>query len=256
MGLAPTGLAIFPGAGWTTYRAAVTSTHRAAGAILTLVVSMLVALAGVGSAPAGAAPRKAEVRVGDIRVAEGASGLRFVVFTVTLANPTGAPVTVPYTTVNGTARAPLDYGATRGEVTFTGKQQTKKVYVAVNGDGVVEGDEIFRLKLGKPTGGAVVKDSTAAAIILNDDTPPPPTLTVVIGAGGGRATSTPAGITCDNVMQNLDCAETYPVGTTVTLDGQGYLPFVSGVTWSGGGCSADPCTVTLTEDLTLTVAFT
>jgi hypothetical protein len=70
------------------------------------------------------------------------------------------------------------------------------------------------------------------------------------GTGDGTVTSSPAGITCGG-----DCSEAYPNGTSVTLTA---TP-ASGSTfagWSGGGCNgAEPCTVTMTADTTVTATF-
>ncbi|WP_447962503.1 FG-GAP-like repeat-containing protein [Nitrospira sp. Ecomares 2.1] len=70
------------------------------------------------------------------------------------------------------------------------------------------------------------------------------------GSGIGTVTSTPTGISCGN-----NCLETYPKNAIVTLVS---IP-VSGSTfvgWRGGDCSGTgDCTVTLTDNMTVTATF-
>jgi hypothetical protein len=52
------------------------------------------------------------------RLHEGDSGTRRARFVVTLSNPSSLTTTVHFATVHGTARAPGDYKATSGTITF------------------------------------------------------------------------------------------------------------------------------------------
>jgi hypothetical protein len=69
-------------------------------------------------------------------------------------------------------------------------------------------------------------------------------------ATSGSVGSLPAGINC-----GTDCSESFPIGTLVSLStGQSAGVLFSG--WSGGGCSGtDPCTVTMTEDRSVSARF-
>ena len=70
------------------------------------------------------------------------------------------------------------------------------------------------------------------------------------GGGAGAVNSNPAGITC-----GVDCAETYPSGTVVTLTAAPNSgSFFAG--WSGGGCTGTgTCTVTLSAAATVDARF-
>jgi Divergent InlB B-repeat domain len=69
-------------------------------------------------------------------------------------------------------------------------------------------------------------------------------------ATSGSVGSLPAGINCGS-----DCSESFPIGTLVSLStGQSAGVLFSG--WSGGGCNGtDPCTVTMTEDRSVSARF-
>ncbi len=78
------------------------------------------------------------------------------------------------------------------------------------------------------------------------------TLTVEkTGTGTGLISSNPAGITCGD-----DCLERYVSGTSITLTARTNLDSTF-TGWSGGGCTGTaPCTITLTQDATITASFT
>ena len=76
------------------------------------------------------------------------------------------------------------------------------------------------------------------------------TLDVVkAGTGSGTVSSTPAGIDC-----GTDCSEVFDEGTEVTLTA--VADAGSTVSWSKVGCSGTSCTVSMTENRTVTVTFT
>ena len=76
---------------------------------------------------------------------EGDSGTTPLTFAVTLSGPSAQPVTVRYATADGSARAPDDYAASSGTLTFNPGETAKPVAVAVKGDTVNETDETFSL---------------------------------------------------------------------------------------------------------------
>ncbi len=114
----------------------------------------------------------------------------FVVFNVTLLESTGDPVTVVYTTADGTATAGSDYTATSGTLSFSGDTTALQVTVAITDDNVFEADETFTLELSNPSGATLLEDS-ATATILDDDTAPTLSVSdasVAENAGGGDTT--------------------------------------------------------------------
>jgi Calx-beta domain len=84
-------------------------------------------------------------------------------------------VIVAYTTRNGTAKAPADFRAATGTLTFAPGERSKSVTVTVVGDAAPEADESFTLALLSPSN-ASLATPTATATITNDDgadrTPP------------------------------------------------------------------------------------
>jgi peptide/nickel transport system substrate-binding protein len=112
--------------------------------------------------------------IGDVGVAEGDSGSSAASFTLTLAEaaPTDYPVTVAYSTVDGTAGSG-DYVPQSGSVTFESGEKTKTISIEVVGDTAHETDETFGIQLSNATKGTIV-DARGTATIRNDDAAPPP----------------------------------------------------------------------------------
>jgi chitinase len=79
-------------------------------------------------------------------------------FAVTLSAPSTNPVTVPYSTKDGSATAPADYAATSGTLTFAPGERSKVVEVPIVNDKLSEGDETFSLSAGAATGTATIVD--------------------------------------------------------------------------------------------------
>ena len=91
-------------------------------------------------------------------------------FPVSLSGPSAQPVTVNYTTGNGSARAPGDYNAVSGTLTFEPGELTKAIAVTVAGDTAAEADETFTVVLFGPTNATVAR-ATGTGTIRDDDTP-------------------------------------------------------------------------------------
>jgi probable HAF family extracellular repeat protein len=113
-------------------------------------------------------PGTPAVSVGDVSVTEGNAGTTNAVFTVTLSAPAGAPVTVNFTTGNGTAAAGPDYSARSGTLTFAPGQATATITVAVHGDTTGEPNETFQVSLSQPAG-AVIADGQGVGTIVDDE---------------------------------------------------------------------------------------
>jgi hypothetical protein len=122
-------------------------------------------VAVTGAALAGACGPQPVAGVDDIRVAELAVP---AVFTVTLSRTPSGPVSVRYSTANGTATAPADYTATSGTLTFAAGQTRRTVSAAVVPDALPEDDETFRLVLSAPSGVTIGDGSGTATVVDND----------------------------------------------------------------------------------------
>jgi hypothetical protein len=105
---------------------------------------------------------------------EGNAGNTIFSLPVTLSAASATPVTVAYTTSNGTATdSDNDYLPTSGTLTFSpGGPLTQNVLVDVVGDTTVEPNELFSVTLASPTG-ATIAVGQASATIVNDDTGAP-----------------------------------------------------------------------------------
>ena len=95
-----------------------------------------------------------EPRVGinSVTKNEGQSGTTPFVFTVTLSSASTAAVSVNFATANGSAKSPDDYTATSGTLNFAAGQTSKTISVAVKGDRVREGQEVFYVNLSGAVG--------------------------------------------------------------------------------------------------------
>jgi hypothetical protein len=139
----------------------------------------------------GAAPG---LVIGDLAQFEGNSGTAFMRFPVTMTSRSQQPVTVRFTTRDGSAQGPSDYFAVSGTLTIPAGQTTAVIPVSVRGDTLIEGNESFEVVLSDPTI-ATLLDSVATGLVLEDDPapPPPPPPPGLSGASGyeGDSGTTP-----------------------------------------------------------------
>jgi hypothetical protein len=75
---------------------------------------------------------------------------------------------VHWVTANGTAKAPSDFQAASGDLTFAPGELSKTITVQVRGDRQKERNETFTVKLSRTTH-AEFDDAVAVGTILNDD---------------------------------------------------------------------------------------
>jgi len=105
----------------------------------------------------------------DQEVDEGDNGSVDAVFEVTLSPASALPVTVDYTTTDGTAVSGDDYTAISGTLTFTPGETSKTITVTVIGDKIDEGtSETFTVSLSAETNASLV-DGQGLGTILDDD---------------------------------------------------------------------------------------
>jgi hypothetical protein len=119
-------------------------------------------------AAASAAADAPSLAVNDALVTEGDSGTKNALFTVSLSAASAGPVTVDYATADGSAKAPGDYTATTGTLTFAAGELSKQVAVVVVGDTLDELHETYSLDLSNPVG-ATLGDARGAGTILDND---------------------------------------------------------------------------------------
>ena len=98
---------------------------------------------------------------------EGNTQARSLNFSVRLSNAYSQRVTVAYMTVDGTAKAGVDYVAGNGAVVFEPGETSKTITVTTIPDTTVESDETFGVKLSSTT--IPVPTDAAIGTILDDD---------------------------------------------------------------------------------------
>jgi hypothetical protein len=99
---------------------------------------------------------------------EGNAGDAFVTFNVSMSASSIDPVTVNFTTLDGSASSSSDYRSNRGTFTFAPGTLSLTLNVPIRPDTLVESNESFSLKLSGATGARIVKEAGVATII-NDD---------------------------------------------------------------------------------------
>ena len=118
--------------------------------------------------PVDGPPPTPAVSIADASLFEGNTGSWSAGFLLNISPMTTSPVTVAYSTANGTAIAGSDYNAVTGTVTIPAGRTTWAVYVTVRSDRKRESDEVFYVNLSNPNG-ATIADGQAAGTIRNDD---------------------------------------------------------------------------------------
>lgn len=115
-----------------------------------------------------AEPAVPSLSIADVSVQEGNAGTRLMTFTVILSAAAAGPVTVAYSTADGTATSGSDYVAASGNLTFAAGETSKTLQVTVNGDTAAEGNEAFTVRLANAAG-ATIADGSATGTLTNDD---------------------------------------------------------------------------------------
>jgi hypothetical protein len=109
------------------------------------------------------------IRISDVTKVEGKKGqMTLFTFTVTLSAAYDEPVTMSYSTANGTAKGE-DYVPQAGTLTFAPGETTKIITIEVKGDSKKEANETFYLDLFGLSSNALFTKNRGIGTILNDD---------------------------------------------------------------------------------------
>jgi methionine-rich copper-binding protein CopC len=108
------------------------------------------------------------VAVNDVNVTEGNAGTTAATFSLSLSGASPLPVSVNFSTADGSASAGTDYQAATGTVTFAPGETVKRVTVLVNSDTLVETAENFQLVLSSPVY-VTILDGQGTGTINNND---------------------------------------------------------------------------------------
>ncbi len=112
-----------------------------------------------------------KISILDVNVTEGDSGLKNMVFTVSLDKPveSGKSVTIDYETIDtGSAASGVDFVYKNSSITLNEGESSKNIVVEIKGDTNKEGNETFKLKLSNAQN-AVFDDDEALGTIIDDD---------------------------------------------------------------------------------------
>ena len=179
------------------------------------------------------------ISVADLSVMEGNSGVTPVNVLVKLSEAASEPVTLRYSTRDGTALSGSDYQSAAGALTFAPGEIEKAISISILGDAVYEEDETFSVELSEVKGASVGK-SQATITILNDDAPP----TVI--AEGITVTEGDEGNSDAVLNIRLEGATALPFSfdyTTVggsALPGVDYLERNGSLSWNPGNLGGGP----------------
>ena len=124
------------------------------------------------------------ISVNDPAVVEGVAAI----FTVMLAPASTLPVSVTWTTSDGSALTGSDYTGGTATLNFAPGETSKTVSIPTVNDGVAETSEQFTMTLSAPSG-AMIGDATATATIIDDDGLPRVTIGNASAAEGNAGAS-------------------------------------------------------------------
>jgi hypothetical protein len=102
------------------------------------------------------------------KVYEGDAGTVPMRFVISLSAPAAGPVSVQYSTQDGTAAGGADYASVSGTANFPAGETEVAVTVAVTGDLTDETDETFTLTLQNPVGAAIAFGQGQGTIVDDD----------------------------------------------------------------------------------------
>ena len=106
------------------------------------------------------------ISINDIAVGEGNSGLTPAIFTVSLSHPSAVPVSINWTTKDGTAKENVDYVQSgNNQLTIPALATSRPLTVQIKGDTPVEPNETFSVRLKKPVN-ASLGDSEGVLLVL------------------------------------------------------------------------------------------
>ena len=161
------------------------------------------------------------ISIGNVTMRNPDSGNEPAKFTVTLSKASSTQVSVHYATTDGIARAPGDYEAASGTLTFAPGETHATIEVTVHGTSEPTADRTFFVELSNPTG-ATISQAQGAATVQNDHIALT-SVTPAEGGQGGTATITliGAGFSGTPTVTLLRAGQPEIVATNVTPDATG-----------------------------------
>ena len=136
-------------------------------ALFTLTACNISSGGGSGDDP-DPPPALPSLSIADTSIVEGDAGIVPDAFFVSLSDQSAQTVTVDYRSIDGTARAGIDYEAASGTLTFNPGQISAQIPVNVIGNVDDDGDRTFTMELTAPVN-ATIADGVATGTIVDDD---------------------------------------------------------------------------------------
>ncbi len=152
------------------------------------------------------------ISVNNVTITESDTATSNASFVITLTEPTTQPVTVNYTTANGTATPTVDYQTVAGSVTFAPGETRQTVTVPVVGDILVENNETFFLQLSNSSANASIGVAQGTATIVDNDQ-------FFLTVSSTTITETDSGSTNATVTVSLSAASTQAISVAYTAVG-------------------------------------
>ena len=176
------------------------------------------------------------VSIANASATEGNTGTSALNFTVSLSGATDVPVTVNYSTQDGTALAGTDYQAATGSVTFAAGEISKTIAVQMIGERVAESDEYFYLNLQPGTNAIIAQGQGQATGTIVDDEP----LVSIAAASAdeGHSSTTPMTFTVSlSAASDLPVTVNYSTQDVTAGAGADYVAASGSVTFAVGETS-------------------
>ena len=166
------------------------------------------------------------------------------IFTISLNGSVLDPLTVDFTTQDGTAIANQDYGPVNGTLTFLPGERVKTVEVSLIDDGLFEPTENFTINLSNLSNGHFDKSLGVATIIDNDEEIYHSVVISSPGQNNGGYTDQDG---TQSILDDTDITITAIPDTNYEFSGWVGVPT--------GQENDNPITLTVTSDMTITAMF-
>lgn len=136
---------------------------------MTFILFLLALITGCGKKGSDNGPNP-QLNFSDVSVNEGNGGAGTIEVKLTLNRAPSKPVTVTYSTIEGSAKAGQDYtAATAQNITFQNNETEKTITIPVVADDLKETDEVFQVRIDNATNVTLLKQ-TGTVTLKNDDT--------------------------------------------------------------------------------------
>lgn len=209
--------------------------QSAAAAVVHVVGGLVTPVATIAAGPAAA---------------EGNAGTTAFNFTVNLSSPATSPVTINYTTGDGSATAAdNDYQAATSSIIIPLNGTSGVIPVNVNGDTKFEGNETFTVTLTSATNATLGSPVAATGTINNDDTQPVMSIEPAVSASEGNAGNTPFvfNVTLSNASSSAVSANFLATDISALQSDNDYLP-AAGIVTIPANLTAGSLTVNVVGD--------